>query len=548
MSINTKSLFFWPHFGPFALAVSVTLLHAGTAVAEEISAIAQLPDSFVGMTNGTLQPKNTFQPYIGSAQTSPASSGGQTGRQVYYGGLRYRGSGPWQIGASVAIFDDVPAMPINGSNKSVTYVGTGLDLKYQLYETSRLSAALLIGVEAAYYSRGGGLSSQSSVSPGDKDRFLASTLSFPITYQLNDRFWVTGEVGYTHAATTVAGETGFGGRAFASAGAAYRVSDRFFAYGAIKGLARQISGGIDAPKPGNMNYLYTLGGQFALTPQSALNFYVTNAFSPTPTGDDFLFFPHKDKPVFGARLTYTPSGKGVGEGAVTFRPAMRVNEKSTRFADGFTINAPHTLASDRIHTRLSYGSADHSALSVYYTTDPDFQIEFSVENYALGSGTNFRLAAEEDLRFFIGGRWQAMDEAYGHPFNLGFGMSAGRDFKEPSVGSLFAYATASKSFGWGEAALNARSAVYASETLAGVGVSLTRNFGESFSVIGEYTAAMNDQPVWAFGLRHSAKSLPFSIDLYSTNAAGINGLGSLLSNDKPRVGISISWEGGLDLL
>ena len=35
--------------------------------------------------------------------------------------------------------------------------------------------------------------------------------------------------------------------------------------------------------------------------------------------------------------------------------------------------------------------------------------------------------------------------------------------------------------GASEAAVNARSAVYASETLAGVGVSLTRNFGDSFS-------------------------------------------------------------------
>ena len=67
-------------------------------------------------------------------------------------------------------------------------------------------------------------------------------------------------------------------------------------------------------------------------------------------------------------------------------------------------------------------------------------------------------------------------------------------------------------------------------------------------MIGEYTAVMNDQSVWAFGLRHSAKSLPFLIDLYSTNAAGMNGLGSLLSRDKPLVGISINWEGGLDLL
>lgn len=548
MSITTRGLFSKSYIAQLTLAASAIFFQVNGVTAQEQPDVSSVPDSLVGMTNGTLQPENTFRPYIGSSQTSPASSGGQTGRQVYYGGLSYRGSGPWQVGASLAIFDDIPAMPINGRGDSVTYVGTGLDLKYQFYDNGKLTSAVLIGAEAAYYSRGFGLTSQSSVPAGDKDWFVAGTLSIPVTYQVNDRFWVTGEVGYTHAATVVAGNPGFGGRAFASAGLGYRFTDRLLAYGTVKGLARRLGGGIDAPKPGGIDYLYTIGGQFELTPQSALNLYVTNAFSPTPTGDDFLFFADKANPVFGARLTYTPSGKGVGDRATTFRPAVRVNEKATRFADGFTINSPHTLASDRVLTRLSYGSAGQSSASLYYTADPDFQIEFSVENYALGSGTNFRTAADEDLRFFVGGRWQAMDEAYGHPFNLGFGMSAGRDFKKPSIGSLFAYGTASKSFGWGEASINARSAIYASKTLAGVGVAFTRNFGETFSAIGEYTAVRNDKPVWAFGIRHSSKNLPFSIDLYSTNAAGMNGIGSLLSRDKPRVGISLNWEAGLDLL
>jgi hypothetical protein len=74
------------------------------------------------------------------------------------------------------------------------------------------------------------------------------------------------------------------------------------------------------------------------------------------------------------------------------------------------------------------------------------------------------------------------------------------------------------------------------------------DFSDTTTAIAEYTALHDDKPVWAVGLRHSPRNLPFSVDLYSTNAAGLNGIGSLLSNDDPQFGISLHWEGGLDLL
>ena len=548
MRIAAKKLAYGLRLVTFTLAGSVAQFHPYAVTAQERWPFASLPESLVGMTTGTLQPANTYLSYIGSAQTSAASTEGSTGRQVYFGGLRYRGEGPWQIGASIAIFDDVPAAEINGSLDSLTYVGAGLELKYQLYETTGLSAALLMGVEAAYFSRGFGLTSQSSAASDSKDRFTASTLSLPVTYQINDQIWATAEVGYTHAAATVVGGAGFGGRAFTSTGLAHKVSERLFTYGAVKALWRPSDSAIDAPEQGSHHYLYTIGGQFALTPQSALNVYITNAFSPTPIGDDFGFFPDKTAPVFGARLAYIPSGPGVGEGAATFYPATRSQELGTRYADGFTIKAPHTLASDTVHTRLSYGWGGQSALSLFYTTEPDFQFEFTVADYALASGSDFRSEAQEDLRFEVGGRWQAMDEAYGQPFNLGFDISAGRDFKKPSIGTLFVAATASKTFDWGEVTVNARRGIYASEAISGVGLSLSHGLSDSITAIGEFTAVLDDRPVWALGLRHSAPNLPFAIDLYTTNAAGLSGIGSLLSNDRPQVCIALHWEGGIDLL
>ena len=73
------------------------------------------------------------------------------------------------------------------------------------------------------------------------------------------------------------------------------------------------------------------------------------------------------------------------------------------------------------------------------------------------------------------------------------------------------------------------------------------DFSDKTTAIGEYTFTRDDDPVWSVGLRHSPRKSPFSIDIYSTNASGQYGLGSLLSNHNATFGVSLNWEGSLDL-
>jgi hypothetical protein len=529
------------------LLAAIVLTQSSSAAAQDSAVLTAQPSSVFGLTYGTLMPQNTFEAFVGSHQPPERPSFGSTGLQVYYGGLRYRGSGLLEFGANLTVFDDPPENNINGSLDTLTYVGAGADLKYQFYKRDRLSAAVVAGVEAIYYSRGEGLATQSELPDSEKDTVVSATISVPVTYQISWPLSITGEIGYTHAASTVVGRRGFGGRAFVSGGLTYQASPRISYYGALKLLARDINDGIDAQDQGGSDYIYTLGARFALTPQAAANFYVTNAFSASATGDDLLFFPAKKDPVIGLLLSYRPSGRGTRDSAETFRTANRVGEGLSRFSDGHTIIAPNTLAADRFHTRLSYGSAGQTALAFYYAPDPDIQLEVSLENYALEDGSNFRSEDLEDPRFMIGGRWQAMDEAYEQPFNLSFGLAASRDIKNPSVGSLIVQASASKTYANSSLTLNARSAIYGNETLVGAGVMYSYDFSDKTTAIGEYTFTRDDDPVWSVGLRHSPRKSPFSIDIYSTNASGQYGLGSLLSNDAAQFGISLSWRGSLDL-
>ena len=73
------------------------------------------PSSFVGLETPYLQTQNSFEGNIGSLQTTPQVSGGQSGRQTYYGGASYRGAVNWELGANLVIFDDEPGQRVSNT-------------------------------------------------------------------------------------------------------------------------------------------------------------------------------------------------------------------------------------------------------------------------------------------------------------------------------------------------------------------------------------------------------------------------------------------------
>jgi len=518
------------------------------AAAEEIAGIADSTDNLVGLPNGGLQPTESFRAYIGQAQPPRQSVDTSTGRQMYFGGFEYRRDGPWQFGASVAIFDDPPTQTVDGRNDSITYVGFGLDGKLRVFEGERLAIAVAAGLETVDYSRGGSLPGLGNVADGDRERLLLTTISVPITYQLSNPFWIAGELGYTQAADTAGSGQGFGRRSFATLGFGYQATERQTYYAAAKAVSFGLEDALDAPDGRATQMLYTVGAQYHLTPQSALNLYLTNAFSPTQTGDDLSFFMQPNDAVLGVLLNYIPSGRGVGNAATTFRPVIQPYNPTAQFADTITTKGPHTLASDRARVRLSLGAEGQRAISLHYVPDPDFQFDFSFEDLSLGAGSDFRSEADEDIRYFIGGRWSAMNEAYGDPISLGFGITAGRDFKAPTVGSLSLSASASKDFEWGAAGLSAQSAIFADTTLTGIGTMLRYDLGERFRIMGEASVVRDSDAVWSAGVRYQQPFAGYAVDIYTTNAASFSGVGALLSNDRPQIGMSLHWEFGADLL
>lgn len=534
------------NFAPTNAAMTVAaLMIAGGASAQHAVAIgpyAGAPTHLVGLETPYLQARNSFEGNIGSLQTPSGASDGQSGRQTYYGGPNYRGAGNWELGANVVIFDDEPDQAVGKSRRAVTYISSGAHVKYGAWQDRNLSAALKISVDRVYYSRGGKITDQSAVTAEQKTTFIATTVEFPVGLRLSDRLWGTATLGWTHIPRTSETLAPFGDRMSAELGLAYRASSRILAYGSAKHIQRAMAGAADATDGKKAARIYTIGGQYALTPQVVVNAFATNLFGPYGSARNMPFFPDDDAPTIGVLVKYTPSGPGVGADASRFyqiRPHSR---------DQHAPDVSRHLPSDTLALTATASPSRSGALIAHYATDPDIQFEFVAEQYHSGDASGFRSRGIEDIRLTAGGSWQALSEVYGHPASLSLGLSAGRDLAEPSIGALFATARLSKSIGPYGIGAQASGAIFADVEAKGLGLDVTRDIMQGLRTDLGATLTNTGENIWSVGLTKTFDSLPFSIGLEATNAMGVAGLGRLFAAPKPHVKISVTWTAALDIL
>ena len=440
------------------------------------SSLKETPSSFVGLETGYLQSRQTFEASIGQLQTRTKSSGGSTGRQTYHGGFSYRGRGNFQFGTNILVFDDVPDQEINGSLVDVTQLSAGVNVKYQFIYTKRAAASTQLSLDGIYYSRGKSILHQSEVPSSDKVLFGAATLQFPVSLRLSDNLWATASLGHSFIQERSQTIESFGSRSFVEGGLIYQLSNRLYTYGSIKQIRREKNNALDDINSQKYSSIYTLGGQFSLTPQTALNFYITNLFGQFGSAENINFYPNKTQPVFGVNLKYTPSGKGIGRQAVRYYdPAFNPEAMKSTQTSSDTF-----LKSDQMFVTTFAGSNGANGLALAFSPDPDILANFSLENYYRGSTSKLMSNIDDELRYSIGGRWRSLSEEYGHPFTLTFGANVGRDFNKPSVGALFTDVVLSKRLSRLDLKLSALYGIYASEKPLGVGLGVSRECVPSF--------------------------------------------------------------------
>ncbi|MEN8659234.1 MAG: hypothetical protein ABF313_14430, partial [Marivita sp.] len=507
---------------------------------------AGAPTGLVGLETPHLQARQSFQGNIGSLQTPPSDSDGQSGRQSYYGGASIRGTGNWELGANLVIFDDAPDQPVGNSARAVTYVSSSAHLKYAISrkqtEIGDVSTAIKLSLDRVYYSRGGKIMDQSAVRPDQKTTFIATTIEVPVGVRLSDRLWGSGALGWTDIPQTSTTLETFGDRISVELGLAYRVSPRIMAYGSAKQIRRSQADAADATDGKKSARIYTVGAQYALTPQAAVNVFATNLFGPYGSARNMPFFPDDDALTLGVLFKYTPSGQGVGANAPRFH-RIQPSTNNNRAPD-----VSGQLPSDMLSLTATASPDQSGAIVARYASDPDILFEFVAEQYHSGSASDFRSRDIEDIRVTAGGSWQALREAYGHPANVSLGVSAGRDLGTPSIGALFATARLSKSIGPYGIGAQASGAIFADVEAKGLGLDITRDIMPGLSAKIGATLTNTDETIWSAGLNKAFENTPLTVGIHATNAMGVVGIGTLYAAPQPHLKVSFTWTTAIDLL
>jgi hypothetical protein len=285
----------------------------------------------------------------------------------------------------------------------------------------------------------------------------------------------------------------------------------------------------------------TVGGRYALAPNSAVEVYATNGFGATPTTGVLAFIPDGDLLLVGAKLVHT-FGPGTPKKAPYDRaPGLRMTPRQRILAgDGFTLPGARVRDRGTMELHGFYGMHDSYGGALALAVDHMVELRLSYESIADdGSGAAAKLSSDED-RWTGRFKLQFMDQLDGWPVSLGLIASFGRDMDKNGV-----FYTALPVMREVNDKLAVRvvpeAAFYGREEQLGLGVSASYAVGRYTNVFGEYTLRDEGDDIWAVGAKARLGRSPFEAGLYATNAIGAFGVNAMTSQEDPRVVLSLSY-------
>ncbi|MGK7890811.1 MAG: hypothetical protein AB4042_15880, partial [Leptolyngbyaceae cyanobacterium] len=189
------------------------------------------------------------------------------------------------------------------------------------------------------------------------------------------------------------------------------------------------------------------------------------------------------------------------------------------------------------------GTNDRFHASLAYSPDEDFQLEGVVEQFSADNDLVREGVAGDDIKLGVGAQLRLLNQQQGDPFSLGARIFGQRDMDEDGrIGTLFldlpiAYDVSDRT----TLLANPRLAAFADEEVFGVGVGMNHEVLKGLQLMGEVTPVIDERVVWAAGARYAVPKTGISLDLYASNAAGQNSLGTLVGESDTNVGFNVNW-------
>lgn len=340
---------------------------------------------------------------------------------------------------------------------------------------------------------------------------------------------------------TLGGSQFYGTIASLGLGFTARASQRLSFFGAAD---MPLSGGntVSSTATYEKKAVWTAGLRYNVTPRAALEAYVTNGVGITPATSVLTFWPKGNTVLGGLQLVYTPGAKR----PESYRgaPAPVTPRQANLQSDGFTIGSADILEPGALRVTAWGGNDNAAGGMIAFSPDRDGEIQFAFDQYS-DSPSASPLVPGTEPRYHIGAKLRFMDQNNGNPFSLTGRVFYGRQINaQPGIGVFFFEGLASYKTAGGRLTLTAAPKVagYSSVRVAGFGLGANYAVSDNLELIAEATPVAKDatDPTWAVGARYHFGRSGFSVDAMATNAAGRQGIGTMLAQDDTRFSISLS--------
>ncbi len=497
--------------------------------------------------------KGNFQTSVRWKSSFEGGASGGIGQQIPSFIFDYGISDSSLMTINFAEADDQLYSPINGQNVNYHWQNYAFSFKKKLLNNNENSFLISIVPTLEYWRHASGSRDSKSIynqkdSLNGRDRFdnLIGSLSLPVSKKLNENFTALIVPGVTFLPEKL-GSKGIGKNAYGN--------NFYIGSGINLDMAKDVNflASYTSPLgPGNnyfdkdLNYsrkpIYSIGLGWNINSKIGFEGKITNSFGATPS-TGLLTIPSDNQPLYSANITYKPYGED------TYLTPLNERDKLIS-TGGITVNNALMPRGGSSLINFNYDNKGNLFGSYGYSLSNIFKLELvnigSFNDVKLSGDKNSNLYStyldDSNLNFRLGGKLLIFSPQKNDFYWMSLRSSVGRN-NDTNQGYLFTeFINTFRLNNWLVFNISPKYLFSGIESFGGIGFSSYINLSDNLMIIPEInTSIKNDSEINStLALRYSF-SAEKSLDLYYSNALGVQDIGQLLKDKEYRLGIKLNF-------
>ena len=442
---------------------------------------------------------------------------------------------------------------VDGRKVNYHWQNYAISLKKELFNENENGFGMSIVPTLEYWRHASGSETTRSIynqkdNLNGRDRFdnLVGSISLPISKKLNENFTALIIPGITFLPEKLGpkgiGKNSYGNNFYIGSGIVFDVADDLNLLISYTNPLGPGNNYFDSDLNYSRKSIYSFGLGWDVNPKIGIKGKITNSYGSSPS-TGLLTIPSDNLPLYSASITYRPDGQDT-----YIRP---LNERDKLISNGgITVNNALIPRAGTSIINFNHDSKGNLFGSYGYSLSNLFQLELlnigSFNDLNLSGRKNSNLYStylgDDNFNFRLGGKllifspqkddlyWVTLRSSVGRNNNSNQGYVFSEIMNTFRLNNWIAFNITPKYFFSGV------------ESFGGIGFSSYINLSDNLMLIPEINASIkNDSDLNStLALRYSF-SPQKSLDLYYSNAAGVQDIGQLLKDEEYRLGINLNF-------